>query len=241
LRGEVLYELGQVVKVYGNREVCHISHLEIYKGEIFGVMGPSGAGKSTFLRLLNFLEPPTEGVIRFKGIAIDSLPPLELRRQITMVFQESLLLNTTVEGNITYGLKLRRQPVDKRKLREIMEKVGLTPLAKALSPTLSAGEKQRVALARALILEPEVLLLDEPTANLDPYNVTLIEEIISRVNREGTTIVIVTHNVFQARRLCHRAMLMLDGKVVEVGEIEQIFSRPHDPRTSAFIRGEMVY
>jgi tungstate transport system ATP-binding protein len=99
-----------------------------------------------------------------------------------------------------------------------------------------------VALARALVVEPEVLLLDEPTANLDPYNVALMEGLVSAVNREqGTTIVLVTHNVFQAKRLSHRALLLLDGKLVEVGETEKVFGSPQDPRTAAFIRGEMIY
>jgi tungstate transport system ATP-binding protein len=118
----------------------------------------------------------------------------------------------------------------------------LLPLAKTSAATLSGGEAQRVALARALVLEPEVLLLDEPTANLDPYNVALMENLITALNREqGTTIVLVTHNVFQARRLTHRVLLLLEGRMVEVGETEVVFTRPRDPRTAAFIRGEMVY
>jgi len=119
--------------------------------------------------------------------------------------------------------------------------VGLGHLSRARAPTLSGVERQRVALARALAVGPDALLLDEPTANLDPYNVGVIEQLIARVNREGATVVMVTHNVFQARRLCYRAALMLEGKLVEIGEKEEIFTRPRDPRTAAFIRGEMVY
>jgi tungstate transport system ATP-binding protein len=240
----IVYRLEQVVKVYDNRVVCHIDYLEVRRGEILGIMGPSGSGKSTLLRLLNFLEPATSGTIDFNGFPVNgnSLPPLEARRKVTMVFQEPLLLSTTVEGNVAYGLKLRGEKHIKPRLQRALEKVGLLPLAKTSAATLSGGEAQRVALARALVLEPEVLLLDEPTANLDPYNVALMENLITALNREqGTTIVLVTHNVFQARRLTHRVLLLLEGRMVEVGETEVVFTRPRDPRTAAFIRGEMVY
>jgi len=111
--------------------------------------------------------------------------------------------------------------------------VGLAGLARQRARTLSGGEAQRVALARAIVLQPEVLLLDEPTANLDPYNIGLIEDIVMGLNREkGTTLVLVTHNVFQA---------LLEGRVVEVAGVEGFFERPVDPRTAAFVRGEMVY
>jgi tungstate transport system ATP-binding protein len=115
-------------------------------------------------------------------------------------------------------------------------------MARQQARTLSGGEAQRVALARAMILQPDVLLLDEPTANLDPYNVGLIEDIVRSLNREqGTTIVLVTHNVFQAKRLAHRVALLLEGQVVEIGDVETFFQSPRDPRTAAFVRGEMVY
>lgn len=241
---ETIYRIEGVVKTYGNKEVCFIEHLEICKGEIFCIMGPNGAGKSTLLRLLNFLEPPTSGTIYFKGhkFSNNSQPPLSLRRQITTVFQDSVLLTTSVEANVAYGLKLRHHKDSWQKVKGALEKVGLSSLAKAKVSTLSGGEAQRVALARALVIEPEVLLLDEPTANLDPYNVNLIEDLIVSVNREhGTSIVLVTHNIFQARRIAHRVAFLLNGRAVEVGETEKIFSHPTDPRTAAFIRGEMVY
>jgi tungstate transport system ATP-binding protein len=123
-----------------------------------------------------------------------------------------------------------------------LEQVGLSDMVKERARFLSGGEAQRVALARAMVIEPEVLLLDEPTANLDPYNVGLIEDIVADLNRErGTTIVLVTHNVFQAKRLAHRVALLLEGKVVEVAPVRDFFKAPRDPRTAAFVRGEMVY
>jgi len=129
-----------------------------------------------------------------------------------------------------------------RKVEGALEQVGLSDLIRDRAQFLSGGEAQRVALARAMVIEPEVLLLDEPTANLDPYNVGLIEDIVTDLNRErGTTIVLVTHNVFQAKRLAHRVALLLEGKVVEVAPVREFFEAPRDPRTAAFVHGEMVY
>jgi tungstate transport system ATP-binding protein len=123
-----------------------------------------------------------------------------------------------------------------------LARVGLIDLAKAPARTLSGGEAQRVALARALVVEPKVLLLDEPTANLDPYNVKLIEQIVAEVNRESrTTVVLVTHNVFQAKRLANRVALLLEGQLIEITDTDTFFNAPCDPRTAAFVRGDMVY
>ena len=123
-----------------------------------------------------------------------------------------------------------------------LEDVGLRHMARQRARTLSGGEAQRVALARAIVLQPDVLLLDEPTANLDPYNVGLIEDIVGALNRQReTSVVLVTHNVFQAKRLAHRVALLLEGQVVEVSDVERFFESPRDPRTAAFVRGEMVY
>ena len=157
------------------------------------------------------------------------------------VFQRPILLRATVRENIAYGLSLRGERSDGR-VTAILSRVGLTSLADAPAHKLSGGEMQRVALARALVIDPQVLLLDEPTANLDPYNVGLIEEIVREHNRaRGTTVVLVTHNVFQARRLGHRVGLMLSGRLIEVSETSTFFDSPSDPRTTAFVRGEMVY
>ncbi len=127
-------------------------------------------------------------------------------------------------------------------VEKMLTALGLDALADAQARTLSGGEAQRVALARALVLKPDVLLLDEPTANLDPYNIKLIEEIVRRANQEeGTTVVVVTHNVFQARRLADRVGLLLSGKLVEVAETELFFTQPQRAETDAFVRGDMIY
>ena len=241
---DVVYCLERVSKAYGSREVLCVDSLEIRQGEIFGVVGPSGAGKSTLLRLLDFLESPTSGQLHFRNCysSNGSRAPLDVRRRMTMVFQRPVLLNTSVYGNVAYGLKIRGDRQLQHKVERALGQVGLSDLARERARLLSGGEAQRVALARAMVVEPEVLLLDEPTANLDPYNVGLIEDIVADLNRKrGMTIVLVTHNVFQAKRLGHRVALLLEGKVVEVAPVREFFESPRDPRTAAFVRGEMVY
>ena len=241
---DLTYRLEGVTKSYSGRQVLQVDALDIHRGEVFAVVGPSGAGKSTLLRLLNFIEPPSSGIICFadRAFAPGQEVPLELRRRITTVFQRSVLLRQSVRDNVAYGLRLRGRRDSAGRIEEALELVGLTDLARQQARTLSGGEAQRVALARAMILDPEVLLLDEPTANLDPYNVGLIEEVVRDLNRQRqTTLVLVTHNVFQAKRLAHRAGLLLDGRLVEVADTEAFFESPCDPRTAAFVRGEMVY
>jgi len=241
---EFIYRLHNVTKKYEGRRVLQVDHLKIHRGEVFALVGPSGAGKSTLLRLLNFLEPPASGRIRFLDIefSADQPMPLAYRRRVTAVSQRPILLNRNVWANVNYGLQLRGQPNSARRIEMALEQVGLTALARQRARTLSGGEAQRVALARAMVLQPDVLLLDEPTANLDPYNVGLIEDIVRALNRErGTTLVLVTHNVFQAKRLAHRVALMLESQIVEVADVKAFFESPSDPRTAAFVRGEMVY
>lgn len=245
MAGQVIYQLHNLIQSYNGRPIIQIERLEIYKGEILAIVGPSGAGKSTLLRLLNFLEQPTQGLLRFEQSNLNgSFPPLEQRRKVTTVFQTPVLLNRSVAANVAYGLKVRQQ--DKKVIDQAvaaaLEWVGLNKLAHQSARTLSGGEAQRVALARALVIQPTVLLMDEPTANLDPYNVKLIEEIVAKENRtRGTTIVLVTHNVFQAKRLAHRTGLLLEGRLVEIAPTSTFFEAPTDPRTAAFVRGEMIY
>jgi len=172
----------------------------------------------------------------------DHAPPLALQREVTTVFQRPILLNRRVDANVAYGLRLRGRNDVAERVQRALDEVGLAALAHQKARTLSGGEAQRVALARALVIEPRVLLLDEPTANLDPYNVGLIEEIARRLNAEhGTTIILVTHNVFQAHRLANRVGLLLDARLIELAETQAFFDAPRDARTRAFVRGEMVY
>ncbi len=238
---DAVYRIKNLKKVYGDRTVLDIDELQINKGEILALVGPSGAGKSTLLRVLNFLEAPSSGTFIYNDQSMNGNVPIQTRRQVTTVFQRPVLLRSTVRANVAYGLGLRGKNVD-GSVDAMLDRVGLKSLAKAWAHKLSGGEMQRVALARALVIDPQVLLLDEPTANLDPYNVGLIEEIVREHNRaRGTTVVLVTHNVFQAKRLASRIGLMLNGKLIEVNSNPAFFDAPSDPRTGAFVRGEMVY
>lgn len=240
LRGGLIYEIQGLKQTYAGRMVLDVEQFCVEEGEILAVVGPSGAGKSTLLRLLNFIEAPAAGAIRFAGQALAGEAPLAIRRQVTAVFQRPALLHASVRDNVAYGLRLRGQPAHGRVERALAE-VGLADLARRPAHSLSGGEMQRVALARALVVEPRVLLLDEPTANLDPYNVGLIENLVRVCNaRDGTTVVLVTHNVFQARRLAARTGLLLGGVLVELAPNHSFFDAPSDNRTAAFVRGEMV-
>jgi tungstate transport system ATP-binding protein len=237
-----LYRLEKLCQRYNGREILAIDELTIERGEILAIVGPSGAGKSTLLRLLNFLEPPTAGTIHFDGRPMSHPAPLATRRRVTTVFQFAGLLNRSVLANMSYGLTLRGQTLPPTVRDEWLERLGLTHLAHQPANRLSAGEAQRVALARALLIRPDVLLLDEPTANLDPYNVGLIENLIREENaNQGMTIVLVTHHIFQARRLAGRTGLLLGGRLVEVAPSETFFNAPQEPRTAAFLNGELVY
>ena len=241
---EPVYRLTGIVKRYGEREVCRVDLLEVPPGSIMVVMGPNGAGKSTLLKLMGFLGSATSGTILFHGYpCVDgNEPPLTLRRRVTMVFQTPAFFQSSVEKNVAYGLEIRQERDVKSRVLDMLDTVGLRHLAKARISTLSGGEAQRVALARALIFNPEVLLLDEPTANLDPENVGLVEGLISQAVRElGTTVVLVTQNVFQAKRLADQVALMLDGRLIEVGAPDILFANPQDSRTLAFVHGDMVY
>jgi tungstate transport system ATP-binding protein len=225
---ETLYELEGLTKVYNGRTVVDINRLSILENETLAIVGPSGAGKSTLLRLLGFLEKPQSGRMTYAGRACNEMwPDLEARRQVTMVFQRPLMLRRSVFDNISYGLGLRGAADGHEQIEPILKRLGLSPLARESAHTLSGGEMQRVALARALVLNPGVLLLDEPTANLDPQNIKLIEGMIAEAKRDrGATLVMVTHNIFQARRLADRVALMLEGRLIEVADTETFFERP---------------
>lgn len=240
--GQPMYELENIQQRYAQRCVLDIQALSVEKGEVLAVVGPSGAGKSTLLRLLNFLEPAFAGRMIFDGHAANPEIDIEQRRRVTTVFQNPVMLKRSLNANLHYGLTLRGKKLSEELRREWLQRLGLARLRSQPANKLSAGEMQRVALARALICEPDVLLLDEPTANLDPANVALIERIVREENEENhTTIILVTHNVFQARRLAHRTALLIHGKLIEIGETEQFFEQPTLEETAAFVRGELIY
>jgi tungstate transport system ATP-binding protein len=215
--------------------------LDIHRGEIFTFIGPSGSGKTTLLRLIDLLDMPTTGTIFFDGIdtaASNAAVRLSIRRRMAMVFQKPAVLNTTVAGNVAFGLKFRgseKSEIESRVL-EALDLVGLLHLADRKAITLSGGEMQRVAIARALVTRPEVLLLDEPTANLDPVNTDLIEKLILRVHQQfQTTIILSTHDMIQGQRLADRMGVIMDGRIAQIGSLHDIFYRPQGRDIARFV------
>ncbi len=234
-----------ISKVY-DREVLNIGGLALQKGNIYGVIGPSGSGKSTLLRILSLLEEPTRGRIFLEDKEVFSNGKVNeaARRKMTLVFQKPRLFKASVRDNIAFGLKARGMAKGdiQQRVDFLLEETGLQDMANQQATSLSGGEGQRVALTRAVAFEPSLLFLDEPTSNLDPSNVKLMEKLILDLNREREmTIVMVTHNIFQARRISSHLIFLHEGKVVEQGETETVFSAPKQERTREFLEGKMVY
>jgi len=239
-----LLELKNISKKYGDTIALRNVSLRVIKGEILAIIGPNGCGKTTLLRIMAGIEKPTSGEIFYGLTKVDDSSIDEVLSRSTMVFQRTVFFNTTAYKNLAYGLKLRGYPKKeiKERVKEVMNMVRLEGFENKPAKKLSGGEQQRLSLARALLLNAELILLDEPTANLDPYNVAMIEEIISEINKNlNVTIVIATHNIFQAKRLGKRIVFLFDGEVIEVGNSDEIFENPRDKRTKPFIKGEMVY
>lgn len=241
-----LFTINKLVKRYDKKKVLGIEELSIKADTITAIIGPSGSGKSTLLSILNCLEDSTEGCFLYHGHKVYRSEDLNLekRRKMAMVFQKPVVFDTTVFENIAYPLRLRglKDSEIKERVNEMLELIGLKDKGKQGAKTLSGGEAQRVALARAIVYRPEVLLMDEPTANLDPANVLQIEKIIGHARkRYQTTVVIVTHNMHQARRLADEAVFLLEGEVVEAGTAAKLFDAPKDSRTKAFISGDLIY
>jgi molybdopterin-binding protein len=224
----VTAKLKDVTKAYSNKLVLDTINLQIHEGEILALLGPNGSGKTTILKILAFIENPTSGELEFQGKKVNFKNIEKVRLQSTLVFQKTTLFSTSVYNNIAYGLKIRKVPKEKRdkEVKKALELVKLEGFEKRNAKKLSGGEQQRVAIARALVLKTKLLLLDEPTANLDPKNAGILEEVIDTVNRENKiTIVMATHNMFQAKKMPHRIALIDEGKITEVGTPTEIFSK----------------
>ena len=240
---KTLIELKGVTKCYGEITALDDVSLKVGEKEIFTVVGPNGSGKTTMLRIMASIDKPTSGETLLEGWKINDKNRIQARRKSTMVFQKTALFNTTVYKNVAYGLKLRghsRKEID-AKVEETLRLLKLKGYEKRPAKTLSGGEKQRVSLARALVLNTNLLLLDEPTANLDPKNVSIIEETISRANREyDTTVVMATHNMFQAETLTNRVALLLGGKIAQIGAPQEVLREP-STNLASFARLENVF
>ena len=214
---------------------------EIHKGEVVVVIGPSGSGKSTFLRCLNLLELPTGGQILFDGVDItDKNCNINLHRQkMGMVFQHfNLVPHMTILKNMTIApmqlLHKSKEEAEKTAL-ELLGRVGLADRANAYPSQLSGGQKQRVAIVRALAMQPEVMLFDEPTSALDPEMVGEVLEVMQELAKSGMTMVVVTHEMGFAREVADRVLFMADGKLLEEGTPDEIFTHPKSERLRDFL------
>jgi tungstate transport system ATP-binding protein len=196
-------------------------NLEVQKGEILSIVGPNGAGKTTLLRAIGGLLKPTSGEIKYHGETVTDENRESLRQEATVVFQKPVHFGTSVSKNIAYGLRIRGidEAAIAKRVEETLLFVGLEGLETRMARSLSGGEQRRVALARALALDPEILLLDEPTADLDIDSARAVEDVLRKANAErGTTIIISTHNMFQAETLAHRTAIIQDGRIGQIGK-----------------------
>jgi tungstate transport system ATP-binding protein len=238
-----LIELIGVSRLYGDVTALNDVSLKVERGEILTVLGPNGSGKTTLLKIMGALEHPSQGEVYFDGARVGADNAGEVRLRATMVFQGTVHFRGTVRDNMAYGLRLRGVPEDEvdRRVKEALELVGLEALASRQARDLSGGEQQRLSLARALVLGCEFLLLDEPTANLDPESLTIVKDVIRRLKEGGTTIVLATHNLEQAEELSERLLLLHRGEIVEAGKPDSSISPPRwrgspGRRTSSRVR-----
>jgi tungstate transport system ATP-binding protein len=208
-------------------------------GQVTTIVGVNGSGKTTLLKILAGLDTPTAGNVLIEG---QEANPTQLRTHSTMVFQRSVMFGTSVYNNVAYGLKIEGVPGREisQRVKSALTVVNLDGFERRHARKLSSGEQQRVAMARALALERDVLLIDEPTANLDPANAMIIERAI-RDSSQSRAVLLSTHNLPQARRLSQHVIHLYKGQVVEEGEPSRFFTSPSDERTKLFIEGELQF
>ena len=201
--------------------------LEFYEGKIYCLTGPNGSGKTTLLSILNLLEKPDSGRLFYRGkvISAEENQKLRIRREMVMVLENPYLFNSSVIKNVTYGLKTRyRDKKDiQEKAEEVLRMVNLSGFEDRKARELSRGETQRVAIARAVVLNPKILLLDEPFTNIDKIHISVVEKLIKRINRErNTTVIFTSHDLFQAYRLSNRIISIVNGKIIK-GSLDNLF------------------
>ena len=230
--------LERVSFVAGGRTILDAIDLVLEAGTRTVILGPNGAGKSVLLRVCHGLIAPTSGSVRWNGREEAAEP----RRQ-AMVFQRSVTFRRSVIGNLMLALSIAGVPRAQREghARNALERVGLGPFAHRPARVLSGGEQQRLALARASMLRPEVLFLDEPTANLDPSATREIESIVQSIHEAGTKVVLVTHNFGQAQRLGDEVLFIDRGRIAERAPVETFFRRPASAEAAAFLKGELPW
>lgn len=226
-----------LMKQYEGKTVLDLDKCRVSSGSRTAIVGPNGAGKSTLVNMIAGLTKPSSGKIFYGGS--EQIPA----EKVTLVFQKPYLLSTTVEKNISYPLKLRRwKEADiLERVESLMSELNLSDLKKRKAWKLSGGEVQKVALARALSFHPQLLLLDEPTANIDPSTTSEIEKMLLKINeKEQVTIVMITHNLAQAKRVCNRCLFFNQGNLLEEGDTADLLQKPTTKEAEIFIRGELL-
>jgi tungstate transport system ATP-binding protein len=235
-----LIETIDLCQKYDGRDILKNINLRVDKGEVLALIGPTGAGKTTLLRLLDLLEMPASGKIYFsgRGATESKRVRFQMRRRMAFVLQKPIVFNASIYDNIACGLRWRG--ADKSSIRQkvstILKMTDLSAYQSRNARTLSGGEAQRVAIARAIVTEPEVLLLDEPTANLDPLSAAKIEELItSIIHQYGTTIIMATHDMSQGQRLANRIGVLINGEILQTGDPMEVFTSPRSREVAEFV------
>jgi tungstate transport system ATP-binding protein len=227
----------------GKKSILQGIDLEFAPGAVNVILGPNGAGKSTLLRLLGLLDKPGRGEIYYDGQRLSGMTRsacTRLRRRSGFVFQSPLLLAGTVAANLRFGPRLRHVSVSGQEISRVLEKTGLSGKLDQDARLLSGGEKQRLQLARVMLLDPDLYLLDEPTANLDPLSVKNIETVIARLAREGKTVILATHNLIQARLLAGNIFFLKAGVLVQTGAADEVLNRPLSLDIAEFSASENI-
>lgn len=240
-----LIEAANIHQNYDGREVLKNVNLKIDSAEIFALIGPTGAGKTTLIRILDLIEPARSGQLFFDGVDVTArgADQMQARRRMSYVQQRPLVFTMNVYDNVACGLRWRhvKSAGVKRKTEEALELIGMTSYRDRNAKTLSGGETQRIALARALVTEPEVLFLDEPTANMDPVSTAKIEEVLAHVVSERkTTIIMTTHDMSQGQRMASRLGVLIDGGLLQTGSSNDIFNRPQNREVAEFVGIENI-
>lgn len=223
----------ELLLVRDRRRIFYIDHFALQEGEVVALVGPNGAGKTSLLLTLSLLQKPTGGRILFKGIPVNCRNALQLRRQMAVVFQEPLLMDTTVLGNVMTGLRIRGVPKEeaRRRAEEWLERLGISHLAHRSALRLSGGEAQRVSLARAFALKPQILFMDEPFSSLDyPTRTALMEELGAILRETKITTLFVTHDYTEIPCLAHRVAVMLNGQLIKAGTVSQVLRTETIPK-----------